>query len=470
MQKNYKEYYLLLILLLTSFVSVYFMSHMLNRLIFLSILVTAFRTRYDYVYLVWFFMINDAPGRLFSAGTFDAARIPLYPVASGISISFEELFLILYLFKYISLKKTPEFIFKKEFLSFLHYGLFVVAYSFLLGLSFDNIVRTFRIFLPWSLIFILPTYIYNREILVRCSLMVFPTVFLTFSSQVYSYYTGNYLDSYIRGVDSHFFVSDEASRAYSAVYLTLFAIIQALYYLFSHKSAINKNYLGIVLFIGIFTIFLTATRGWIMAMTVLVAGSFIIFGFSGDISKWVRIVSLSAIIIWIVGSHSPIIQKQVDATFHRLSTLEALAAGDTTAGGTLKRLDFRIPRVMSQVWESPFVGWGFSNHYFAYEDRHVGHHNILLNIGIAGYVFVNGLFVYLCLKIWTLTRNNLNRKYEGNAPLIFVVGLLAVMVIHSTSTQLWGYTLDTQKIPFLGFLFVSINVVLLNERKKEDKC
>ena len=91
---KFKDYHLLIILVLTSFISVYFMSEMVNRMIFLVILAVAFRTKLDYVYLVWFFIISDAPGRLFSAGSFDAVRIPLYPVISGISVKFQELFLI----------------------------------------------------------------------------------------------------------------------------------------------------------------------------------------------------------------------------------------------------------------------------------------------------------------------------------------------------------------------------------------
>ena len=105
MFRNSKDYYLLILLILTSLVSVYFTSATVNRIIFLLILVAAFRTKLDYVYFVWFFIINDAPGRLFSAGTFEAARIPLYPVIAGISISFQELFPILFLIKFLSLKK-----------------------------------------------------------------------------------------------------------------------------------------------------------------------------------------------------------------------------------------------------------------------------------------------------------------------------------------------------------------------------
>ncbi len=471
MNINYKDYQLLIILLLTSFVSVYFMPATMNRLIFLGILVAILRTRYDYVYLVWFFIINDAPGRLFSAGAFDAARIPLYPVAAGISVSFQELFILLYLFKYVRLKKPPKFIFKKEFTWFLIFGFFVVAYSFLLGMNFGNIVKTFRVFLPWSLIFILPTYIYNREILVRCSLLIFPVVFLALASQIYSYLTGSYLDAYLRRVGSRFYglTDDSAARSYSAVYITLFAIIQAFFFMLSQKSNIKQNYLGMIIFIGMFSIFLTATRGWIIALSFLLVGTFFLSGFSQDIVKWIRIAAISAIVFWIIGAQFPIVQKQVDMTTQRVATLNTLASGDITAGGTLKRMDVRGPRVMSKFWESPVGGWGFSNDFYNYADGHVGNQNILLNIGIVGYVFVNGLFVTLCMKIWRFSRMKEIRKFEGKSSLIYIFGLLAVFLIHSSSTQFWGYSLSMDKILFFAFLFGSINAVVLPYFSKNTK-
>jgi len=269
MSTKNKDYFLLITLVSISFISVYFLPAILNRAIFIVILVAAFRTKFNYVYLVWFFIINDAPGRLFTASSFEAARIPLYPVTSGVSVTFQELFLILYLFKFLSLTRRPKFIFKKEFSGYIVFGIFVIIYSFLLGMNFNNIIQTFRIFLPWSLIFILPTYIDSREILVRVSLLLFPIVVLAFSSQVYSYITGNYFDNYLRGIEFRFLGVDEESisRSYSAVNITLFCIIQAFYLFFNRKAEVNQAYLGFIIFTGLFSILLTATRGWIIAFS-----------------------------------------------------------------------------------------------------------------------------------------------------------------------------------------------------------
>jgi len=461
-----RDYNILIFLFFVAFFSVYFLPAVLSRIIFLVILATAYRSRLDHVYLVWFFIINDAPGRLFSAGEFGAARIPLYPIASGISVSFQELFLFLYILKLFQLKKFPTFLFKKEFTWFLVYGVAVAGYSLLLGMSFDNMVRAFRTLLPWSLVFIVPFYIHNRQIFVRASLMLFPVVFFAFAAQIFSYLTGNYLDHYLRGVDFEQLRAGGQSltRAYSAIYIILFSIIQGLYFFFNGKGEIKQNYLAAVIFFGIFSVFLTATRGWFIALSLLLFGVTVLFFNARQIKRLARLIGVSAVVFLIIFTQFPRIQQQVTGAIDRISTLESLVEGDVTAQGTLKRIDVRIPRVMAKFWGSPFLGWGFSNEFYKYADGHVGHHNILLHVGILGFIFVNGLFLFMCLKTRKLAGQKGLRVKERRAPLIYLLGLLTVVVIHSTSTQLWGYTLSMEKILFFAFFFAAVNTVFVQNR------
>ena len=216
-----------------------------------------------------------------------------------------------------------------------------------------------------------------------------------------------------------------------------------------------------VAFVGLFSILLTATRGWIIASSILLLGTFFLFGLSRSITKLFRLVIVSVFGFWVVVSQFPVLKPQVDASFERLATIEALAAGDITAGGTLGRLNVRSPKVMKKFWESPVFGWGFSNEYFDNHDQHVGHQNILLNIGVLGYVFIMGLFISIWIKTWRLSRRKEIRRYEGNAPLVYLFSLIAVFVIHSSSTQLWGYHLGKEKTLFLAFLLAAINAVQL---------
>lgn len=152
-----------------------------------------------------------------------------------------------------------------------------------------------------------------------------------------------------------------------------------------------------------------------------------------------------------------------------ISTLEKLVAGDITAGGTLARLDIRGPRVMNKFWQSPILGWGFANGYYEYADGHVGHQNILLNVGIVGYLFVNGLFIYLCIKIWSLCRKVEAEGLLKRAPLVYIGALIAVYVIHTSSTQFWGFDMyydQIKKVLFFSLLFTAVNICLSKYRHR----
>jgi O-antigen ligase len=143
----------------------------------------------------------------------------------------------------------------------------------------------------------------------------------------------------------------------------------------------------------------------------------------------------------------------------RLSSIQLLISGDLTAGGTLQRLDVRMPKVMNKFWESPIIGWGFSNGFQEYKDGHVGHANILLNIGLLGYVFINIIYLKICIKTKKIIQNREVLMKEGRAPLVYLFGLFSIFIIHSSSTQFWGYDMFYSQIPkilLLSFIFSSM--------------
>jgi hypothetical protein len=121
--------------------------------------------------------------------------------------------------------------------------------------------------------------------------------------------------------------------------------------------------------------------------------------------------------------------------------------------------------VMYKFHENPILGWGFSSDYYEYRDAHVGHPNILLNTGIVGYIYLNLLFIYFCLIILRMGGDKNIRVHEGTAPLIFLFGLITIYVIHSSSTQYWGYPISIEKILFFSFFFASVNTVYLKYYK-----
>lgn len=454
------------LLLVVTFISVYFIPAAITRIIFIIILYSAWQSKNDYVYFAWFFVVSNAPGRLFSAEVFNAERIPIYPVISGISVSFYELFVILYIIKILVTKQNYSFLFKKQFILFYLVAGIYVLYGFLLGTSMDEIIKTWRALVPWSLVLIIPAYINNSETVKRVSMMLFPLVFLALVSQLHSYYTGTYWDYLLRGVNLELLSSSNQevpSRSYSAVWIVFYSLVQALYYLLEGRNTLNKNYLSVVVFVALLSIYLSATRGWIIAFGTLIIGVFTIFRLSKNIGNIIRVGIFSVVLFIFLVSSFQTLKTELLATSKRASTIKLFAEGDITAGGTLSRFDVKGPRVMKKFKESPILGWGFSSDYFEYRDGHVGHHNLLLNTGIAGYVYLNLLFLFFLYKILIITRNN---PYVPRATLIYFLALVSIYIIHSSSTSAWGFDIgggvNSPAIQLYAFLFSSLNVIYYN--------
>ena len=466
-----KENNQLLLLLLLTFLSVYLLPKVANLFIFLVFLVIAYRSKADYLWLTWFFVINDAPGLLFSAGKIGDLRIPIYPIVPGISISFQDLFLFVYFLKAIFNRNHFSFVFKKEFIMFYLVGVVLFLYSFLLGMSVDINLHLIRAVLPWVWVMIVPCFIDSQQQIIKVSRMLFPFVFLALASQIYTYITGSYWDNLLRGVGSDLVKiteNGEVSRSASAVYITFFLFVQSFFFFLWKNKIFGKYYLATIIITALLTIFFTATRGWIIAFLFISLGALIFLSGNRIFKQTIRIGAIAVLLLLGLQYYFPIVKKQIKLSYERVSTLQTMTEGDITAGGTVSRISERSPRVMSKVWESPIIGWGFSTYYFQYADGHVGTQTIMLNVGILGYLYLTGLLFYFCYKIWVLSKKNYFILKYGTAPRIYLLGLLAVFIIHSSSSQFWGYDMGyepLQKTIFFAFYFTAISVTF--QRKDE---
>jgi hypothetical protein len=277
------------------------------------------------------------------------------------------------------------------------------------------------------------------------------------------------------GIESRYVeISDyvDVSRSFSAGYIILFSFVQGLYFYYSRNANINSNYIGVLLFISLISIILSATRGWIIATMVLFIGAILLCGNTKQMIRNFRLVLISIAVGFIIFSQVPIVHKQVEVVYNRMLTLDALVKGDITAAGTLQRINVRGPKVIQKFWESPVFGWGFSDEYYAYQDGHVGNQNILLSVGIVGYLFLIALFIHFCRKIYILSKFDEVKLHEGKGPLIYIISLIAIFIIHSTSTQFWGYIMEFGQLPkviFFGFFFASVNAVFIKYLRESNE-
>ncbi len=438
--------------------------NIVNQVIFLLLIAYIYTEKNDIFWLVWFFIVVDAPGRLFSSGyASNVYRLPLYNITSGISLSFTDLFILMYIVKSFRYRISTNFIFKRQIWFFISTALVYFIISFVIGISLPNIILTSRSILPWFWVLIIPRYVTSREDLKRVYLLITPAVIIAFIALMQTYITGIYLHSILSGTSAtRWLDASEGSlvRIYSAAYITFVATVLSLYFLSLRKAIVNANLLILIAFLGTISVFLSATRGWTLALVVLYSSFFFISGF-GMFKQMVRVLVIISLSILVIITIFPTISTQGSLAFQRLLTLEDLAQGDLTAGGTLSRLTERSPRVMAVFRESPLIGWAFSNRFYAFADVHVGNQTNLLNLGILGFLAISLVYISIILKTLQRGRSWQVKHESGNSYLVFLFALFALFIAHSSSGSLWGFLDSSPTVRLLfAFIFVAISVEL----------
>jgi len=411
------------------------------KLLFLFLLFIIFHSKDDVFWLSWFFVISDAPGRLLTLTSGSTIyRLPMYTLMSGISTGFTELFLIMYIIKFYS-RKTKLSLFNKYAKVIIIYGIFTIAYSFILGISQSNLISSIRTILPWFWLLILPAFISDPKSVEHLFQLLAPFVFICFILSIQSQITGEYLHNILSGESVYGFLGEAETdivRVNHAAHLLFILVFFALFYLSRERKIFNNTYLNLIIIIGFFTILLSATRGWIIALLILFSSVFFMKGYN-LMKQFIRMCVIMGILIYTVQVIYPSFLFQISKSFERLSTLEALTEGDLTAGGTLGRLTERSPRVMKEFKKSPIIGWGFSNHYFAYGDMHVGNQSMLLQGGIVGFAFWMVIILLIFYNIFIYGRLYCVRLSIGSGIYVILFALIATFAIHSSSTHMWGF-------------------------------
>ena len=180
---------------------------------------------------------------------------------------------------------------------------------------------------------------------------------------------------------------------------------------------------------------MTATRSWFIAFTI---AYLIYFLFVGKVFSYKSLSSsfTVSVILIILFLAVPTIKNQINSAAIRLSTITAIAKGDITAEGTLKRYDVRAPKVIEGIGKSTVIlGAGFSKLYLEYDDFHVGYHNILLNTGIVGFILILSFLFQFALRLYHIRIY----QYLWAVPLI---GLIMLALINAGSQTL-GYNVTT---------------------------
>ena len=471
-KKEILQFFLIFIL---SILIVYFTPQIIIQVYFIVLLILFWQSEKNYLWIVIFFIFIEEPAGFFTGGlASDIKRLPLYSISKGMSFSFQDLFIIVFFLKAFQKGKKINLLYQKNLNILFFYLIFLYIVSMVYGMSIDKHIYTIRRLMPLSLFIAIPYLIHKSEDYFHMYYLLSIVMIFILMSQLFELFTRVKLVSFFKTPSLYDNISidttDRLLRIIETPMINLYCFIMTLFLLSSRQYHLKKGYLYIIFTICIFSIYLSATRGWIVSYALMIL-LFIWFNTKNPVNI-IKRFSVPVIILVIIYISMPNVQIQVQKVFNRLETLEYLIKGDITAGGTLKRLDIRSPRVMSKFKESPIIGFGFSNEYYQYADLHVGNQNLLLNAGIIGYLLFLYFWINFNKEIYQIKKRLPVLHRYKNSIMIFFAGFVGIFIIHSTSMQFFDYIIGYNRGMILALFFSLANIVIKEirmEARNENK-
>lgn len=429
--------------------------------------VFAFKSKRDYFWLAYALFAYDWVGSLFFLKFAPTVLIP------GITFSFLEILSIVLFIKYYRFAFNKSFIFHKPIKLYLIYGVFLILLGMSLGMvrtdtsggGLGSMIAIVRMILLVPLLYTVPKILSKKTDLFFFLNILFSFCFLNIFAQFYEIFNHQTLHLAL-GADyvgeEGYFTSNEIRPLYGTI-SSFFSIICGIYILTKKEKPFLTNYLVIILTINIISIFITATRGWIIAIVFFLLSQLVVLKI-----KTMTVVLILGLFFYSGYTLIPIFKKQVDFSYDRVMTIQSLAEGDLTMGGTNKRLTDRSEPVIKKFKEQPIIGWGFSGVGFQTFDPHVGNQSILMEGGIIAFIIIIYMQLYVLWQIYKRSKNN----RDGRIILVFAV--LSLYIVHSSSSMYYGYLINTHsyhwvKLFFISIFFGIIQSFLINAPTYEEK-
>lgn len=417
----------------------------------LFLLIAFWQSKRDYFWLAFVFIIMSEPGYLFSSS--DALHsFSIWPYSPFGNLYFSLIFLIVASLKYFKTKLNPSFFLKINFI-------LIFSYFFIQLIVFGIYKTTalIRLTLPWLLIFIFPRMFKKEKDLVNFFNLIFTFVFFILVTQNYKILTGLEFSTLLGGIASQVVEArggveevEMALRPIYGIFIPFLAIWGSIYFLSVKNNYFSKSYLSLILGLSVFSIFLTATRSWLIASFFLI--SFYIVLTSRKPIKTVSQISIITILIFVVIEFLPFLHKQTNLSLQRYETILDFVRGDITAGGTAQRFDVRVKKPLAGFAANPIFGWGVGNEFNRYSDGHVGYHNLLMSSGIIGFTFWMLLWLNFIKKMSDINKVLRKDHPYKKIPLVLIAFAISILIIH-TSVQWFGYLVGFNNAFMIALLF-----------------
>ena len=453
---------------------VYYALPIFNKAYFIVLLALFWKSKKDYFWFALVLVIIQQPGTLFhGALATDVHRIPMYNVASGISLSFYDLFFISAFAKAMTKGNKTTLILYKPLFHLLCYLISLIMISVVVGTSIGQLIYYARIYTSYTLFISLPFLVYKKEEYFHFIYLLFPIVFLVFASQIFTLLAGGnrleslFISGSIRGIGMYM-DSGAVIRPTGVCSLMVYiCLICSLFFLDKINYQVSRRYLYVIIAVSFLIIIISATRTWIIMFAAVFFFYFVVLS-KLSTRFFVPLLLISAILC---ASYLlvPTIKYSVDNSLLRTSTLISLAKGDLSLGGSSVRITERLPRVLKGIKQNPIFGLGISDTYMRYGDYHVANFNLILQSGIIGLLF----FINLWAKYFRMvlgTRKQMLHYNSYRMPLLVLsVGFAGMLLLQFTTYQLFGFTGVSQENLFIIIFYIVFSEFMVRYGIEENK-
>lgn len=418
----------------------YFTNPLQKSLFFILTLFLFYQSKKDYLWIAFAFIITDYVGYFFFYQLEDIIYFN-----RGIHFSYLELFAVVAFVKAIRKRSESVNAFRNQTRLYVSYMIFLMILGIVVyGLGnrtwYANLSKMAVIF---SLFYSMARLVKNEADLYKIANLMFLGLLINVAGQAFYILRWESLNTFLGGhvsksLDTGLMEFESALRPVCGFFVIFFSFFFSTIFLFGRRKVFSKTYLLFINVMSIISVTVTATRGWTISFVVILA-LLLVFG---QVRKKANILKTGAailVIFLILSGLTTFFQTQIEGVWNRLATLELISQGDLTAGGTNTRLTTRSYDVMNKFEERPFFGWGFSETGLDYEDSHVGNQDLLMTGGVVGFVIMLIIIAGIFRKINYVSRFLSADNPYRNTILVLNIFLIGLLIIHSTSTELFGY-------------------------------
>lgn len=457
-----------------AFLLVFYSPSKVRDVCFLGILYAFWKTKRNYIFFAFFFIIVNTPAYFFDIFTLEAKyRLPIYTLVSGMSFNVIDLFVVLALLKCIVHHKSKfKFHVVQSLIPFLIVALILGFFAALwYGTTVSGFFNHIRAFFYITLIFSFSILVNNKFELVKFGYSLFPFLLLVIIDQIYVALTGKLIIAFFDPLYENAVllntISGSIRPAITAVLLVFYS------FLFGFLLNRNKH---LEIFSGISLLFITisflaviisATRIWI---TIYLLVFFIYLLFNKKLIKTAILVPYAGLLIFALLIALNLTDYFIENIWSRYySFVESLFSNNITSYDTFaSRVDYSVPRILKAIQFSPIIGVGFSDYLAKYYDPDLGGLNIVMTFGVVGTI-VFLICYYLIIKKIIFHSKISSDNLSIDMLKTYLIGFSGMFLGFVTTWDFFSfyYTVNVFFITvFLGHIEVTVRDVIL-EKKAE---